>query len=103
MRHLLVLAALLGFLAGASPAAATEFCNLRPTDDGFIALRAGPSAKAKLIARMKPEDEVMPGLEQKGRWVSVTWWPGLSRHEEGGFARGIKGWVHGSLIDDMCG
>lgn len=103
MHPRLLLAAALALLLGTVPGSATEFCHLRETADGFVALRAGPSKAAKLIARMKPEDEVMPGLETSGPWVSVTWWPGLSRLEEGGFDRGVKGWVHGSLIDDMCG
>ncbi len=100
LRPALLAACFLGF---ALPAATSEFCHLRETADGFAALRAGGGTQHRLIARMKPEDEVMYGLERKGRWVEVTWWRGESRLEEGGFGRGIHGWVHESLIDDMRG
>jgi hypothetical protein len=102
LRPLLLAACLAGFSIPFA-AQATEFCHLRETPDGFVALRAGPGTQHRLIARMKPQDEVLYGLERKGKWVDVTWWPGDSRQQEGGFGKGVHGWVHDSLIDDMCG
>ncbi|MBL8589458.1 MAG: SH3 domain-containing protein [Methylobacteriaceae bacterium] len=94
--------AFLACLAAVAPAAATEFCGLRPTSDGFVALRAGPSAQARLIARMRVGDEVMLGLDRVGPWIAVRWWRGDTRLTRG-FATGRRGWVHGALLDEICG
>lgn len=89
-------------LAAALPAHATVFCGIAPTADGFVALRAGPSASARLLARMRVGDEVMIGLDRVGPWVAVRWWPGDSRLVRG-FHTGRRGWVHGALLDEVCG
>ncbi len=91
-----------GIALGAAPASATGFCNLRTSSDGFVALRAGPSPTAKLLARMKPADEVLIGLGRKGRLVEVTWWRGQDRHEKGYHAIAGRGWVHARLIEEDC-
>lgn len=90
-------------LALSLPASATAFCSIPQTRDGFVALRAGPSPNARLLARMRPGDEVMLGIEQTGRWQQVRYWQGQSRHTDGSFARGRRGWVHGRLLGDNCG
>jgi hypothetical protein len=87
----------------ATAAHATAFCYVKPTKDGYIALRAYPSKAARLIGRMRAGDEVMLGLQQKGRWLEVTWYRCQERHEKGFDAISGKGWVHVSLIEEECG
>ncbi len=96
--------AILAGLAAFAPqqAAATGFCNLKRSPDGFVALRAAPSPTARLIARMRAEDEVLIGLGKKGQWVEVTWWRGQDRHEKGYHAIAGKGWVNARLIEEDC-
>jgi hypothetical protein len=100
-----------GLMAGAAlainalvalPASATAFCNIKRTSDGFAALRAAPDANARILVRMRSSDEVMLGLGERGPWREVTFWRGESRHEDGGFGRGRRGWMHRSLIGE-CG
>ena len=83
-------------------ASATGFCPLKRTRDGFVALRAHPSPNARLIGRMKREDEILTGLREMGRWVEVTWWRGKDRVDKG--YRHIAGndWVNGKLIRGEC-
>lgn len=99
--HALRLAAALLLLAIA-PVSATEFCGLRPTADGFVALRAAPSTKARLLARMRVGDEVLAQQGVRGGWVEVLWWRGDTRLTHG-FRTGRRGWAVQSLIDDLCG
>lgn len=95
--------ALSAALTTMGPANATSFCQVRQTNDGFVALRDGPDAGARLLVRMKPGEEVMLGQERRGVWRRVTWWPEGVRTTDQGFNRGGRvGWVHGRLIDD-CG
>lgn len=91
-------------LASALPAAASSFCEVPSTSDGFVALRAGPSKSATLVARMKAGDEVMilEDTEPRGRWYRVQWWRGQDRLDKGFEHTSGKGWVHGSLLND-CG
>jgi hypothetical protein len=105
---MLSLPGLVALMAGAaltssSPAAATEFCNLKETKDGFVALRAGPGAETRLLARMTSRDEVMIGQGQQGKWVEVTWWRGDERLSGKHGGRGLRGWVNGGLLGDLCG
>lgn len=79
-----------GFLCGlmlaglaAAPAAAAEFCRIPRTPDGFVALRAAPSASAKLLVRMRRDDEVQIVGDPQGAWQQVFHWPGDSRLEKG--------------------
>ena len=99
--HAFRLAAALLLLAIA-PASATEFCGLRPTADGFVALRAAPSTRARLLARMRVGDEVLAQQGLRGPWVEVLWWRGDTRLTRG-FHTGRRGWAVQSLIDDLCG
>jgi hypothetical protein len=87
----------------AQPASATAFCNVKETADGFVALRAAPDAKAKLVGRMSADDEVMIGLGKKGSWVEVNWYRGDERHTKGFGAVSGRGWVNSRLIDEECG
>jgi hypothetical protein len=85
------------------PAAATAFCQLKETRDGFVALRSGPSPSAKLVARMKAEDEVLLGENRKGDWIRVTWWRGDDRLTKGHDHVAGRGWVHRRLVAEECG
>lgn len=96
------LALIAGTAFGALPAAATAFCNIVETPDGFVALRASPSTKGRLIAKMTVDDEVLLGHRQRGPWIEVTWWRGQDRLQKGfGSSSGI-GWVNRKLVD-VCG
>ena len=97
-----------GSLLGAGAALATEFCDIKQTPDEFIALRAEPSAKGKLVARMKPGDEVMLNniVAEKNGWTRVYWWKG--GRFQGQTVKGIEradgqGWVNSRLLGDECG
>ncbi len=85
------------------PAAATAFCNVRQSADGFVALRAAPDAKAKLVGRMTSKDEVMIGQGKKGAWIEVEWYRGEERFTKGFGHISGKGWVNRKLIEDECG
>jgi hypothetical protein len=93
---------LAGVSLGALPAAATAFCNIKPTADGFVALRAAPSTKARIIARMTADDEVLIGQRRRGKWDEVTWWRGQDRLQKGFGASSGIGWVHRDLLE-VCG
>ena len=102
-RNALVVAlALTGCLFMGSAAVATEFCVIKSAKDGFVALRAKPARSGKLLARMKPEDEVQLLEGQSGPWQKVMFWRGDTRTSLGYDKPSAIGWVHGSLIGD-CG
>jgi hypothetical protein len=85
------------------PASATAYCQLKPTKDGFVALRSGPGASSKLVGRMKAQDEVLLGDGRKGDWQEVTWWRGDDRLVKGQDKVAGRGWVHAKLIAEECG
>jgi hypothetical protein len=100
----------LAILAGVHATAEARYaCTAKRTPDGFVALREGPSARNKLIARMKrPEliqllhpdkDEVV----RSGDWLFVRWYAGTRRTADHiptvDATKGRPGWVHGDLID----
>ena len=96
-------------LFGSGPARATAFCNIPSMPDGFLALRDQPSAKGKLVARMKEGDEVMLNITvpDKNGWTRVYWWKGGRFNDDGSF-KGIgkangQGWVSSKLLGDECG
>lgn len=91
-----------GLLVVASEAGATSFCAIKPTSDGFVALRAEPNASSGLVARMRVGDEVQLLGETSGRFERVLWWKGDTRLSKGYEAISGTGWVHASLIVD-CG
>jgi hypothetical protein len=97
-----------GSLFGAGAALATEFCDIKPTPDGFVALRERPDAKGKLVARMKAGDEVMINniVAEKNGWTRVYWWKG--GRFQGQTVKGLdradgQGWVNSRLLGDECG
>ena len=98
-----------GALFGAGSALATEFCDIKKTPDGFMALREQPGARGKLVARMKPGDEVMLNniVAEKNGWTRVYWWKGGRFHNDG-TVKGLsevngQGWVNSRLLGDECG
>lgn len=108
MKHTSLLAALLlaaASLGLAGEASATTYCNIGPTKDGFVALRAGPSASSRLIAKMRVGDEIQAHSESKGKWMKATWYKG-GRFKGGGPtydpSNGV-GWVYSPLITEDCG
>jgi hypothetical protein len=100
-----VLAVLL--LLPAARAGATAYCEIRQTDDGFVALRAGPSARSEMLEKMRPGDEVLLGQGRVGRWVEVTFWRGgrfASGRNPDGDPATAGGWMREDLIaEDSCG
>jgi hypothetical protein len=106
---LLLAAVVVGaWLAPASPARATTFCDIRKTSDGFVALRAGPDAKAPLIARMRVGDEVQvrDDIASRGGFMFVTWWKGgrfKVKRAAGYDPPDRDGWVREILIAEECG
>jgi hypothetical protein len=98
-----VLAMVGGLLLPSYSASATSFCPLKPTQDGFVALRSGPSPSARLIGRMKADDEVQLGESRKGDWIQVTWWRGEDRLARGYDKVAGRGWVHRRLVAEECG
>ena len=90
-----------GGLFGAGSALATEFCDIKQTADGFVALRERPEVKGKLVARMKIGDEVMINnvVAAKNGWTRVYGWKG--GRFQGQSVKGIEkadgqGWVNSS-------
>ncbi len=102
-RILLALTLAGSMLAVTAPAEATSFCNLRKTSDGFVALRAGPSADSRMVGRMRSTDEVMLGEGEQGQWIEVTWWRGNDRLTKGFEKSAGKGWVNRRLVSEECG
>ncbi len=94
-------------LGVAGPAQASLFCELKPTKDGFVALRERPRAKARMLQRMRPGDEIMIGEGKEGAWVEVVYWRGsrfaYAKSPEG-HPPTDRGWMHSRLIaEDSCG
>lgn len=103
--HICGAAIALALLATATEAGATTYCNIKRTKDGFVALRAGPSASSRLVARMRAGDEIQAHSESQGKWIKATWYKG-GRFKGGGPTYDPpngSGWVHSSLIEEDCG
>ncbi len=80
-----LLLAALGALAS-SPAGATGYaCAIKPSSDGFVALREGPSTRQPIIARTRAHelvDTMDAETEDRiisGNWIRVTWYAGTRR------------------------
>lgn len=103
-------AAFFALMGAVSPAKAINaVCEVLPTPDGFAALRAGPSADARLIARMKTGHSVhlrarnQGEVIRSGAWTQVIYWNGeLYLPSQPEFRTGRIGWVAQRLIGD-CG
>jgi hypothetical protein len=101
----------MGFLAGtldAGPAWARYNCGVKGTADGFVALRDGPSASRKLIARMKKGELVgllhPPDYEKivrRGGWLFVRYVPGskFSDPNAADYDKAVPGWVNDRLLE----
>ena len=84
-------------------------CAVKATADGFVALRAGPGVRHRLIARMRRSEVVgllhPPKYEKivrKGAWLKVCYVPGSTFGKParpGAAVRSIPGWVNGRLLD----
>ena len=107
----IVLAVGFASLALASAARAETFtaCSVKPTKDGFVALRARPSHDAPVVAKMRPEQIVVLDLKnhnyvRSGGWISLSWFPGeaMPNPGEDGYDKVRRGWASYELIDD-CG
>jgi hypothetical protein len=81
-----------------TPAKATAYCEVMTTPDGFVVLRGGPSASARLIARLRAGEFVQldSTVPPRPRWIKV-FYTGADR------ARMVPGWVKRSLIERECG
>jgi hypothetical protein len=110
-RHTAFAAAVCALMGAASPALAINaVCEVLPTSDGFAALRAGPSADARMIARMKTGHSVHLRARNQGEvirsgpWTQVIYWPNGELFTPGQpeFRSGKIGWVAQRLIGD-CG
>ena len=102
MKRCIPFLAAAGLFLAAAPAEAALFCQIKETRDGFVALRSNPSPEAKLVARMKPGDEVQTVGDPSGAWHEVMWWRGDERLSPPGRKARATGWVNRRLIDD-CG
>jgi hypothetical protein len=96
--RLLRLAAIAAFAALATPAAATSFCEILPTPDGFVALRDSPSPRGKLLRRMKTGETVQidSTAKPRGGWMKV-FYTGPDR------SLMLAGWVNRRLVERECG
>ena len=89
-------------LASAAPSQATLFCPVLKSPDGFVALRSGPGAHFRIVARMKEDDEVQVLDAYKGPWTQVRHWWGAERLEPATRDKFRSGWVHRRYVGD-CG
>lgn len=85
-----VLLALFGLVLNASDGRASLFCLVPRTADGFVALRAAPDGRSRLILKMKAGDEVQIVEGGRGTWERVRHWRGDTRLTKGydGFREG---------------
>lgn len=105
-------ALVLGILValGTAPAGASGYaCAVKPTADGFVALRDGPSTRHSTIGRMRGE-ELVGTMDKKtqdrvisGRWIRVIWYAGTRRTAfsipDVAPGTGRTGWMHRDLIN----
>jgi hypothetical protein len=84
-------------------------CSVKPTSDGFVALRSGPSAESRMITRIIPGHMVV--IERKGyaaiesgNWSLVSHYTGevFPKPEDPAYKNVRKGWVNSRFIAE-CG
>lgn len=70
-------------------------CNLDPNGDNFLALRACPSTKCEMIAKLGP-DQFLVTMEpqSEGNWREVITKTGLQDDSYSG----LRGWVYDKYI-----
>jgi len=112
MRRLLQTTAcgVLFLLAAALDTSATQtYCAVvRPTPDGFVALRAGPGADYRMVERLRPFDFLLIDTgacrgrfcDESRRWVFVEGVPRLERPR--GPEHMTQGWVRARYIKDIA-
>lgn len=107
IRNLLLAGALLAAATGA--AEARYACAVKPTPDGFVALREGPSTRHPIVARMRAPEMVgllhpdTDDIVRQGDWLLVRYYPGTRRtafHTPPMVeATARRGWVNDRLIN----
>jgi hypothetical protein len=95
-----LLLTVVAFLFLVCPAQATVFCEVLKTPDGFVALRAAPSVKGKLLHKLRAGDEVQVGLGKKGAWDKVILYLSKNKDTAG---KTVTGWVNSRFLSDVCG
>ncbi len=101
--------ALILVVLGLTSVEARYACAVLQTRDGNVALRDGPSARHKAIARMKPHELVgllhpdRDEIVRSGDWLYVRWYPGTRRTADHIPAtdktKARAGWVRDKLIN----
>lgn len=95
----------------APPAKAEIFsvCEVLPTPDGFVALRAKPSIKGKLLARMRPGEMAVIDVRnndyvKSGKWLRISYHrlAGKAKNGEDDWRFVAKGWAFTDYINE-CG
>ena len=111
MREAIIRAgAVLALTATAALAGIGNSCEVKETPDGFVAVRAQPSAKGALVAKARPGQMVEIVTMRNGQprssgdWVRVRHYPGETIPDKGepGFKDVREGWMYRRLIDG-CG
>lgn len=86
-------------LCAANAHAATQ-CKIVRTADGFVALRAGPSAGSRMIVRMRPGDEIEIQNTRFDPWFDVRRWRGLIPYDKSSRYPISRGYVHKRFLRD---
>ena len=99
------------FVIGATlmsnPASAMILCWVKKTPDGFVALRSGPNADSRMIAKMRGGDIVWGDPDRTVRprngWTYVNWVKQSTYDKTMSANAKIdgKGWVRESLIEEI--
>lgn len=94
----------------ATQASATDVCIVQKSADGYVALRATPSADGALLVRAKPGEAVVIQKTESGeqivsaRWLRVMHFPDavVPPKADPSYERDRIGWMHKRYVDD-CG
>ncbi len=95
-----MLGAVLASGMGASPAHATACCLVRPTADGFLAMRAGPGARFQLLKKIPSGDAVCFGSPDPDAPNTGNWTYGFYTDAS---SRTYYGWVNARYLEKECG
>ena len=106
----LLLASYSALLPVAPQALATDFCIVQESADGYVALRATPSANGDLLVRAKPGEAVVIQKTTdgdqivSGQWLRVMHFPDavVPQKTDPTFERGRIGWMHKRFVNE-CG
>lgn len=106
----LVLLALLPVLLAAAPASATDFCIVQKSVDGFVALRATPSANGRLLHRARAGQAVVIQKNEMGDQIANGPWLRVKHFSDTvappetnpAYKKGKLGWMHRRYVD-ACG